>query len=176
MSADPIPGLPRSDAPGRERNFSGPPEFRLPVRRRVIIAFGVLAFLLIAFEGARFLTAENVERSAVFALLEDQARGDAAAVIAALDGCTRQCADRVTRIVDETRRRGEVKILRFDAAGRFTLGTSTGRSRVAWGAAVESGSEAVVQCVTVRRDWSFLSGASVTLLRLSAPLPPEQGC
>ncbi len=146
------------------------------MRRRVIILFGVLAFLVIAFEGARFLTAENVERSAVFALLEDQARGDTVAVTAALDGCTRECAERVARIVDEARRPGEVKILRFDAAGRFALGTSTGRSRVAWAAALESGSEAVVQCVTVRRDWSLVSGASVTLLRLSAPLPPEKGC
>lgn len=147
-----------------------------PVRRRVIIAFGVLAFLVIAFEGARFLTAENVERSAVFALLEDQARGDTVAVTAALDGCTRQCADRVARTVRTARQPGEVKILRFDPAGRFSLGRSTGRTRVAWAADLARGSEAVVQCITVRRDWSLLSGASVTLLRLSAPLPPEKGC
>ncbi|MBA2349056.1 MAG: hypothetical protein H0V81_12245 [Solirubrobacterales bacterium] len=146
------------------------------MRRRVIIAFGVLAFLVIAFEAARFLTAENVERSAVFALLEDQARGDTVAVTAALEGCTRQCADRVARTVRSARRPGEVKILRFDAANRFSLGRSTGRSRVAWAVDVASGSEAVVQCVTVRRDWSLISGASVTLQRLSAPLPPEKGC
>lgn len=146
------------------------------MRRRIIIAFAVCAFLLIAFEVARFLTAENVERSAVYALLEDQARGDTAAVTAALDGCTRQCAERVARTVREARRPGEVKVLRFDPAGRFSLGRSTGRSRVAWAVDVTNSSPAVVQCVTVRRDWSFLSGASVTLQRLSAPLPPEKGC
>ena len=146
------------------------------MRRRVIIVFGVLAFLVVSFEAARFLTAENAERSAVVALLEDQARGDTAAVTAALDGCTRQCADRVVRTVREARRPGEVKVLRFDAAGRFALGRSVGRSRVAWAVDVEDGSPAVVQCITVRRDWSLVSGASVTLLRLSAPLPPEKGC
>jgi hypothetical protein len=47
---------------------------------------------------------------------------------------------------------------------------------VPWAADVAAGGEAVVQCITVRRSWSFASGASVTLLRLGTPLPPEKGC
>ena len=145
-------------------------------RRRVLIAAGVLLFLVVSFQLARFLTAENTERAAVYALLEAEARGDVRAVVAALDACGDACAREVAATVARARRPGEVKILRLDSAANFTLGERTARSRVAWAADVAAGGAAVVQCVTVRRSWSFLSGASVSLLRLSAPLPPETGC
>ncbi len=89
---------------------------------------------------------------------------------------TRRCADGLQSTVARAKRPGDVKILRLDSAGSFTLGERTGRSRVAWAADVAAGGVAVVQCVTVRREWGLLAGASVTLLRLSAPLPPEKGC
>ena len=145
-------------------------------RRWVLIALAVTAFLVVSFELARFLTAENAERAAVYGLLRDQARGDAAAVAARLEGCVGPCAERVAATVARARRPGEVKILRLDAAGSFTLRSTTAPSRVAWAADVGRGGKAVVQCITVRRDWSFISGASVTLVRLSALLPPEKGC
>ena len=146
------------------------------MHRRVLIGLGVVAFLVISFQLARFLTAENAERSAVYALLEDEARGDAPAVAARLSGCTGACAREVEATVAKARRPGEVKILRLDSGANFTLGERTARSRVAWAADAAAGGEAVVQCITVRRSWSFVSGASVTLLRLSAPLPPEKAC
>ncbi|MDQ3630798.1 MAG: hypothetical protein M3417_05890 [Actinomycetota bacterium] len=145
-------------------------------RRGILIALGVIAFLAVSFQLARFLTAENAERAAVYALLEDEARGDARAVTRRLDGCDGGCARGVEATVSRIRRPGEVKILRLDSAANFTLGERTARSRVAWAADATSGGEAIVQCVTVRRRWSFVSGASVTLLRLSAPLPPEKSC
>lgn len=146
------------------------------MRRRVLIACGVLVFLVVSFQLARFLTAENAERSAVYALLEDEARGDARAVAARLDDCTGPCARDVAATVAKARRPGAVKILRLDSGANFTLGERTARSRVAWAANATRGGEAVVQCITVRRSWSLVSGASVTLLRLSAPLPPEKAC
>ena len=152
------------------------PGSQAPVRRRVLIGMGVLVFVAISFQLARFLTAENAERAAVFALLEDQARGDTPAVVRRLEGCTGACARDVAATVARARRPGDVKILRHDAGANFTLGERTARSRVAWAADATSGGEAVVQCFTVRRSWSLLSGASVTLLRLSAPLPPERAC
>ena len=144
--------------------------------RGILIALGVLVFLMVSFQLARFLTAENAERAAVFALLGDQARGDARAVVARLEGCTRDCERRVAATVARARRPGTVKILRLDSAANFTLGERTARSRVAWAADATAGGEAVVQCITIRRSWSFVSGASVTLLRLGAPLPPEKAC
>jgi hypothetical protein len=145
-------------------------------RRGVLIALGVIAFLAVSFQLARFLTAENAERAAVYALLAAQVRGDSAAVARRLEDCADPCARRVEATVGQVRRPGEVKILRLDSAANFTLGQRTARSRVAWAADATSGGEAIVQCVTIRRRWSFVSGASVTLLRLSAPLPPEKSC
>ena len=144
--------------------------------RRVLIALGVIVFLAVSFQLARLLTAGNVERAAVYALLTAEARGDARAVAGRLDGCVDACAQRVEATVSQVRRPGEVKILRLDSAASFTLGERTARSRVAWAADATAGGEAVVQCVTVRRRWSLTAGASVTLLRLSAPLPPEKSC
>lgn len=144
--------------------------------RGILIALGVVAFLAVSFQLARFLTAENAERAAVYALLADAARGDVRAVAGRLDRCVDACARRLVTTVGRVRRPGEVKILRLDSAGSFTLGERTARSRVAWAANATAGGRAVVQCVTVRRGWNLVAGASVTLLRLSAPLPPEKGC
>ncbi len=146
------------------------------VRRRLLIALGVVVFLAISFQLARLLTAENGERAAIFALVRDEARGDARAVAGRLVSCTGACPREIAATVARTRRPGEVKLLRLDAGTSFALGERVGRSRVAWAADVAGGSPAVVQCVTVRRRWSVLSGASISLLRLSAPLPLEQGC
>lgn len=142
----------------------------------VLIALGVIAFLAISFELARFLTAQNAERGAIVALLDDQARGDTRAVAARLAGCPGACGRELAATVTRARRPGKVSILRFDAPGSLGIGSRTGRSRVAWAADATRGGAAVVQCVTVRRNWGLLAGASVTLLRLSAPLPPEKGC
>lgn len=145
-------------------------------RRSVLIALGVVVFLAVSFQLARFLTAENAERAAVYALLVDEARGNARAVAGRLDGCVDACERGVEATVSRIRRPGEVKILRLDSGASFTLGERTAPARVAWAANATAGGEAVVQCVTVRRHWGFIAGASVTLLRLSAPLPPEKGC
>lgn len=140
------------------------------------MALGLIVFLAVSLQLGRFVTAENRERAAVFALLRDQARGDAAAVARRLEGCHGACAQQVRDTVRRARREGEVKILRLDSAGSFTLRERTARSRVAWAADAAAGGEAVVQCVTVRRRWSWIAGASVSLLRLGAPLPPERSC
>jgi len=145
-------------------------------RRGVLIALGVVVFLAVSFELARFLTAENTERAAVVALLQDEARGDAGAVARRLEACSGACAQRVAAIVARVRRPGKVSILRLDLASGFAVGESISRPRVAWAADAVAGGVAVVQCLTVRRRWSFVSGASVTLLRLGAPLPLEKGC
>lgn len=145
-------------------------------RRPALLALGLLAFLVISVELARFLTAESAERSAVFALIQDAARGDATAVAARLEGCDAACRRELETTVTRTRRPGEIEILRLDAGANFTLGERTARSRVAWAAEAGRGGEAVVQCVTVRRSWGPVAGASVTLLRLGAPIPPESGC
>jgi hypothetical protein len=151
-----------------------------PVRRRrlvVLIAAGVVVFLAISFELARYLSAPNTERTAVYELLRDQARGDAPAMLRRLDGCAQDpaCRALTERNARRLRRPGEPKILNFESRTAYTLGSKTGVGRVAW-AIVEHNGFPVVQCVTVHHEWSFIHGASVSLRRLSAPIGNEASC
>lgn len=146
------------------------------MRKRVLVAIGVLAFLVVSFGLARFLATENRERAAIADLLDAQARGDARRMLSLLDGCARDARCRATVAADARRlqRPAEPKILRLDSATAYALGAATGTTRVAW--AIVDGSLPVVQCVAVRRGGSALAGRTVTLLRISAPIGNEASC
>jgi hypothetical protein len=143
----------------------------------VLIALAVIAFLTISFELARFLTAEGRERDAIFGLLRAQARGDVGTMLERMPECARDsgCRRLAAANAARLRRPGDPKILSLQSGTSYTLSHATGRSRVAW-AIVDRNGLPVVQCVTVRRGWSFASGASVRLLRLSAPIGNESEC
>ena len=51
------------------------------------MAAGALVFLAVSALLARFLSTENAERDKEATLLQAQARGDVAAMLAELDGC-----------------------------------------------------------------------------------------
>lgn len=146
------------------------------MRKRVLAAIGVLAFLVVSFGLARFLTTENRERAAIADLLDAQARGDARRMLSLLDGCASDARCRATVAANARRlqRPGEPKILRLDSATAYALGAVTGTTRVAW--AIVDGSLPVVQCVAVRRGGSALAGRTVSLLRISAPIGNEASC
>ena len=141
-----------------------------------LIALGVLVFLAISFELARFFNTETQERNAIFALLKAQARGDATAVIARIDGCASDpaCRATATRNAARLRRRGEVKILAYDSKTAYALGDKRGPTRVAW-TVIDNGLP-VVQCVEVERTGNFLSGLSVAVLSVSRPISNEGDC
>jgi hypothetical protein len=145
-------------------------------QRRRLIAIAVPAtvvVLLVGFVAARWLTTENRERDAIFTLLQREAAGDADGVLARLKGCDAACAAKVRAFVPRTRGAGAVKIARLDSGTSYTFGTATGTSRVVWVHGVDS--RPIVQCVVVRRQGGPLSGRSVSLLRLSAPLADNEG-
>ena len=137
----------------------------------------VLLFLLISGALARFLSTENVERDADLALIEAQARGDVGAMLRLLPGCSRHpgcvSAARLNAANPRLRRAGAVKILSLESATAYALTGATGRTRLAW---TVIGKLPVVQCVGVRRSGSFVTGITVTLLSLSAPIENEAGC
>ena len=142
-------------------------------RRLIVIAAATLVVLVVGFVAARWLTTENRERDAVFALLEREAAGDAPGVLRRLDACDAACAAKVRAFLPRVTGLGAVKIARLDSGTSYSLGTSTQTTRVVWVHGVDS--RPIVQCVVVRRSGGPLTGRSVSLLRLSAPLADNEG-
>jgi hypothetical protein len=147
------------------------------LRRLVLISTAAVLFLAVSFLLARFLSTENTERDDELALIQAQARGDVPAVLALLDGCRERPAClavvRANASNARLRRAGAVKILSIKSSTSYTLGGATGKTRLAW---TVIGKLPVVQCVEVRRSGNFLSGITIALLSLSAPIPNEADC
>jgi hypothetical protein len=138
-------------------------------RRLLAIAVPVaVVFLAVSFLLARFLTTENRERDRIYELLRAEASGDPRAVLAELHGCDAACAAKVRGFLSRLSGPGSVKIARLDSGTAYSLGTKTAPSRVVWVRGVNA--RPVVQCVLVRRSGSALTGRSVSLLRVTAPL------
>jgi hypothetical protein len=142
----------------------------------LLVAVGALVFLAVSFELARFLNTESQERGAVFALLQAQARGDARAMLARLQGCAPDpsCAATTRRNAQRLRRPGEVKILAYDSKTAYALGSKRGPTRVAW-TVIDRGLP-VVQCVDVQRAGTVLAGRAIRLRRLSPPIDRQGSC
>jgi hypothetical protein len=145
-------------------------------RRRLVtlIAVGAIVFLAISFLLARYLSTENRERDAVYALLRDQARGDARAMLERLDGCDARCRANVEANARRLKRAGEVKILAYSSSTSYSLGHAEGPTRVAW--TIVNRQLPVVQCVQVERTGNVLAGATINLRRLSVPIDRQGTC
>jgi hypothetical protein len=140
----------------------------------IAVGFGVFVFLGLSFLLARGLTGAGAERSNVLEVLEAQAAGDAAAVLAMLPACRAEsaCAQVTRARVENLKRPGTVQILNYRPSARLSLTRRTGTGRVAWRAGAGL---PVVQCVRVRREGP-LTGAGVQLLALSDPIGLESRC
>jgi hypothetical protein len=145
-------------------------------RPRVIalIAVGVVVFLAISLLLARYLSTENRERDAVYALLKDQARGDAQAMLKRLSGCDARCRANVAHDARRLQRAGEVKILAYSSSTSYALGHAEGPTRVAW--TIVNRQLPVVQCVQVERTGNVLTGTTINLRRLSVPIDRQGTC
>jgi hypothetical protein len=141
--------------------------------RWAAVAVAVVAFLVVSVLLARWLGTENAERNAVVALLGDQARGDAAAMLRRLRCTDEACVAQVRENARTLRAPGELRIVRVDSATSHSLGGATGPTRVVW---IAPGRLTTVQCVLVRRSGTPLSGMSVTLLSLSGPIDRQAPC
>jgi hypothetical protein len=143
----------------------------------VLIAIGVLAFLVISGMLARFLSVENTERDADLALIEAQARGDVHGMVSLISGCSTSpaCVAAMKLNAGNPRllRKGAVKILQLTSPTAYALTGATGKTRLAW---TVIGKLPVVQCVGVRRSGNPITGIKITLLSLSAPIPNEADC
>jgi hypothetical protein len=153
------------------------PGDRRRVRRRLLIALGVIVFLVLSALLARFLTSDNLEREKDVALIEAEARGDAAGMISKLSGCRESpscvALQRKNASNPRLRRAGEVKVLSLTSATANSPTGATGKTRLAW---TVLGQLPVVQCIEVKRSGNALTGVDVELLNLSAPINNEADC
>jgi hypothetical protein len=147
----------------------------MPRKRLVLIALGAVVFLAISALLARWLTTENAERNAIYTLLRAQARGDGAAMADHIGGCAARpaCETQIRDLARRLRRPGAVKILNLDSKTAHSLTGATGLTRVAW---KTRGRWPVVQCVLVQRKGNPVTGTSITLLSLSAPIARTGVC
>jgi hypothetical protein len=145
-------------------------------RRRLVtlIALGAIVFVATSLLLARWLSVENRERDAVYALLRDQARGDAQAMLRRLRGCDARCRANVEHDARRLKRAGDVKILAYSSSTSYALGHAEGPTRVAW--TIVNRQLPVVQCVQVERTGNVLAGATINLLRLSVPIDRQGTC
>jgi len=141
--------------------------------KRVLIGVGILAFVFVSLLVGRWLNTDSVERGKVVELLRAQARGDAQGMLKRLHcpdaACIRQARDNAGKL----RAPGEVKIAFYEPATAHALTSRTKTARVVW---ITPHRLTTVQCVLVRRDGNALAGASITLLRISAPIGREASC
>jgi hypothetical protein len=147
---------------------------RRPVRI-LLIALGAVAFLIVSAALARILNANGAERSAIAALIAAQGRGDAAGVIAGIEGCAAQpaCIARERLNAQRLRSPGKTVLVRLDPSTSFSLGGTDGVARVVWTAPTRT---TVVQCVAVRRGGDVIHGLSIELRSLSAPIGHQSSC
>jgi hypothetical protein len=143
-------------------------------RTKLLIAAGVVVFVAVSFQLARYLTAENRERDAVYALLRDQAHGDAGAMLKRLSACDSRCRANVESDARKLKRAGDVKILAYDSSTSYALAGASGPTRVAW--TIIDRQLPVVQCVDVHRGGNVLTGATISLRRLSLPIDNTGTC
>jgi hypothetical protein len=145
------------------------------LRLILLILVGLVVFLAISAVLSRVLSLDGAERSAITALLQSQARGDAAGMIRQIDGCRQNpgCTQRAAENASSLRRTGNVKILELGASAGFSLSSTVGTARVAWRA---GNALPVVQCVLVRRAGNALSGFHVELLKISRRIKTDADC
>jgi hypothetical protein len=149
------------------------------VRRSRLIALIVLCvvvFLLVSGLLARAFSGDSAEQSAVTALVRDEARGNAAAMIATIKGCSASpaCRERARYNAAKLKHPGNVSVIDYNASTGFSLGSTLGTARVAWEIVTET--KPVVQCVRVRRAGNILSGITVELLKISKRINSGADC
>lgn len=142
--------------------------------RRWLAILAVALFAATSFLVARWLTTDGVERGKVERLLEAQGRGDVDAMAREIDDCYSPCRARLAKLAQRLRKPGkDLRIARYDSHTARALGKDEGPTRVVWFLGDDL---PTVQCVQVRRRGSPLTGPTVTLLRLSAPIGREAPC
>jgi hypothetical protein len=148
------------------------------VRRRsrlILIALVVVVFVLVSVLLARVYRSVSDERSAITALIQDEARGDKTGMIGLIHGCSASaaCRARVAQDATNLRRPTPIAVLELTVSSSFPIFGQTGTARIAWKPAQGL---PVTQCVRVRHGGNPITGMTVELLELSAKIKTNGDC
>lgn len=140
-----------------------------------LIALAIIVFLAISALLARAFSVDGAERGAITSLVQYEARGDQARVVASIQGCagSAACRARIATEAASLRRTGSVSIIQINPSAGFSLGSTLGIARVAWSA---GGSLPVVQCLRVKRAGNAVSGLRVELLAITPRIQTDADC
>jgi hypothetical protein len=148
------------------------------VRRAYIaaIAAAIIVFLVLSALLARVLSANSAEQAAITALVKDEARGDATAVLGDLEACqtSSACRTRARENASALKHAGTVSIIQIQPSTSFSIAGTQGTARVAWNVAGRP--QPIVQCVRVRRTGNAISGLRVQLLEVSRRIKSDTAC
>jgi hypothetical protein len=148
------------------------------VRRRWIIAstvLGLVLFLAIATLLTRAFNVGDAENAAITSLVQAEARGDTAQVMALVTGCSASaaCRARATANTAALRHSGKVSIAEINPSSTFSITSTLGTARVAW---VAGDSLPRVQCLRVRHAGSVIQGFTIQLLVVSRRIESDADC
>lgn len=140
------------------------------------IAGAIIVFLVVSALLARVFSANSAEQSAITALVTDEARGNANAVIDDVAACrtSSACRTRASYNATALKRAGAVSIIQIQPSTGFSIAGTLGTARVAWD--VPGRPQPVVQCVRVRRTGNVISGLKVELLEVSRRIQSDTAC
>ena len=142
----------------------------------LLIALGVVAFIVTSLGVGRLLAARGVEETMLQQLITDQNAGRSEQVVAAISGCSgsAKCVSAVDSIVKQVKSPGTpLLVLQIVQGTKISAGPSSGVSRIAWR---PNGKLPVVECVTTRRTGTVVSGFKVEVLAVSKPIAREGSC
>ena len=90
-------------------------------RLLAIVAAGAVLFLIVSALLARAFSVDSAERSAITAVVQAEARGDAAGAVARITGCAHSgsCRARVTADTRALMRSGAVSIIQIQTSAGF---------------------------------------------------------
>jgi hypothetical protein len=140
-----------------------------------LILLAIIVFLVISALLTRALSVGGAEDSAVADLVKAEAKGNTAAVISLISGCSSDpaCRARAAEVSTTLKAPGSVSIAEMNASSNFSLTSTLGTARVAW---LVGSSLPRVQCVRVRHAGNVVSGFRVQLLEVSARIKSDQDC
>jgi hypothetical protein len=141
----------------------------------VLIPLAVIVFLAVSALLARAWSADGAESTAITNLVQDEARGQTPAVIAAIRNCRKQpvCRARAAYNTHHLPHGRSISIIQLQPSTGFTLTSTLGTARVAWNV---GSSLPVVQCVRVRRAGNVIKGLDVQLLEVSRRIKSDAAC